>query len=478
MVSYKTIYSFTKTSVLFALMFFVFGCASYHDRITDYYQKLGSSQFEEAEKALDKNALLQKSRNKLLFYMEKGRVAHLKGDYASSNKYLNEADLLIEDGLKSTGDVAVGLFLNSMSQNYKGEEFEIFMLHYYKALNYLYLGQFDEAIVEARRITLQNYAQGDKYKEKSTRYSKDAFSLTLQGLIYEASGNYNDAFIAYRNAVEVYQNAKGGLYYGVAMPENLKYDVMRMASRIGFKSELDKFERDFNMKFKDYQATAGGELVVFWENGRAPIKEQENVFFSLVKGEDGGVFFTNALGIMIPIDFGIAGKTSLNDVHSLNIAYPKYIVQKPPYTFATVKTNTGDKYRFEKVEDIDVLAVKTLDERAGKELSKILTRVAVKKSAEYALKSAARSNGKNGDNNALLEGLGLGVQLFNMFSEKADTRNWQTLPAQINYVRIPLQTGMNKLTIELERPTGQRTEQTIEVEANGKMRFYNFATMR
>ena len=72
MVSSRTIYSVIKTSLLFAVMFFVFGCASYHDRITDYYQKVGSSEFDLAEKALDKNALLQKPRNLLLFYMEKG----------------------------------------------------------------------------------------------------------------------------------------------------------------------------------------------------------------------------------------------------------------------------------------------------------------------------------------------------------------------------------------------------------------------
>jgi hypothetical protein len=477
MVLQRTIDLFLKTSVCFTLMFFVFGCASYHDRITDYYQKIGAHNFEEAEKELDKNALLKKPRNQLLYYMEKGRVAHLRGEYEESNRYLNRADLLIEDGLKNVGDVAVGLFLNSMSQNYKGEEFEIFMLHYYKALNYMYLGQTDEAIVEARRITLQNYAQGDKYNDKSNRYSKDAFSLTLQGLIYEYDGNYNDAFIAYRNAVEVYQQSADRTYYGVSMPKNLKYDAMRMAYKLGFTSELNKLERDFDLVFRDYTPTEGGELVIFWENGKAPIKEQENIVFSLVKGEDGGVFFTNALGVMIPIDFGIAGQTSLNDIHSVNIAYPKYMVQKLPFTYATAKVNESDSFTFELVEDIDALAVLTLKERAGKELGQILTRLAVKKSAEYALKAASRSSGKNGNDNAVLEGLGLGVQLFNMLSEKADTRNWQTLPAQISYVRVPMQKVTNEITVSLEKPGGQRIDQKITVEGKGKMQFYNFATM-
>ncbi|KUF38677.1 hypothetical protein AS361_05430 [Myroides marinus] len=477
MVLSRTIYSVIKTSLLMAVMFFVFGCATYHDRITDYYQKLGASEFDLADKALDKNSLLQKPRNLLLFYMEKGRVAHLKGEYEVSNRYFNQADLLVEDGLNTTGDLAVGLFLNSMSQNYKGEEFEIFMLHYYKALNYMYLGQANEAIVEARRISLQNYAQGDKYKEKATRYSKDAFSLNLQGLIYEYNNNYNDAFIAYRNAVETYQSSKDGTYYGVAMPTHLKYDVMRMAARNGFNGDLAKYERDFNLKLKNLPESPGGEVVIFWENGRAPIKEQENLFFTLAKGESGSLVFTNALGFVIPLDFGIAGKTNLNDIHSVNIAYPKYIVQPLPYNSATVVTNESTKNSFEKAEDIDALAVLTLKERAGKELGQILTRVAVKKAAEYAVKAAAKSNGSNGNPDALLEGIGLGVQLFNMFSEKADTRNWQTLPAQVNYTRVPLQLGKNTIKVTMERPNGQRIEHNVEIEGNGKMKFYNFATM-
>lgn len=474
MVFNRTIYSITKTLVLVALMFFVFGCASYHDRITDYYQRMLQQDYVGAESALDKNQLLQKPRNLLLFYMEKGKVEHLKGNYAVSNQYLNKADLLIEDQVAKTGDVMVGLFLNSMSQSYKGEEFEIFMLHYYKALNYLYLGQSQEALVEARRISLQNYDQGDKYNNKTTRYSKDAFSLNLQGLIYESTGNYNDAFISYRNAVEVYQSAVGGIYYGVSIPENLKYDVMNMADKLGFTSDLKRFEKEFSMAFKRYQVAEGGELVVFWENGTAPIKEEENMFFSLIRGDSGALVFTNALGIMIPLDFGIAGTTNLSDVHSVNIAYPKYISTPVPYVNAKVQVNGTSTYALEKVQDIDVVAVSTLQERAGKELGKILTRLAVKKSAEYAVKSVARSN----DNNAVLEGVGLGLQLYNLFSEKADTRNWQTLPAVINYARVPLVKGMNQLTLELQKPNGEVIKQQVEIEASGGMKFYNFTTMK
>ncbi|WP_430614217.1 COG3014 family protein [Flavobacterium sp. JP2137] len=465
-----------RTSALVVLMFFAFSCATYHDRITAYYQSVSTGDLAQADKALEKNALLKKPRNKLLYLMEKGRVAHLNGDYTNSNKYFNEADLLVEIGLKSTSDAVVGAVLNPMSQNYKGEDFEIFMLHYYKALNYLYLGQTQEALVEARRITLQNQSQGDKFNEKNSRYTKDAFSLILQGLIYEQDNDYNNAFIAYRNAVEVFQSSEDHVYYGVALPENLKYDVMRMASKVGFVSELQKFEKQFNSSFKDYEAPAG-ELVVFWENGIAPVKIQKDLVFTLVKGSNGSLFFTDvAGGLVIPFDFSIGGGGSgLDAVHSLRVAYPDYVSRPLFYNSAQITGATGGTFKFEKVEDINQLAVQTLNERFAKEMGVVLTRLAIKKGAEYALSSSAKSSDGN---NAVLEGLGIGMQLYNMISEKADTRNWQTLPSQINYVRVPLQPGINEIEIDLTQANGQKVKDQIKIEANGKLQFYNYSTLK
>lgn len=473
----QTIFKICKTSVLFGLMFFVFGCASYHDRISDYYQKVGAGEWVEAEKALDKNPLITKPRNKLLYLMEKGRLAHLAGEYVKSNQYLNEADRLYEVGLKSTGDAIVGAVLNPMSQNYKGEDFEIFMLHYYKALNYFYLGDKEAAIVEARRINLQTLAQKDKFNDKDSRYSKDAFSLILQGLIYEADGDINNAFIAYRNAVEVYQQSEEGIYYGVSIPENLKYDVLRTAYKMGFTSELKKFESQFGMTFKDYSETAGGELVLFWENGVAPIKRQEDLLFTLVKGGNGSFFFTDALGgLMVPFDFGYAGSANVKGVHSLRIALPKYELQAPLYRSAVASIGKS-RYSFEMVEDVNTLAIQTLKERWGKELGSVLTRLAVKKAAEYALTSSAKSS--NEKNDLLLEGLGLGVQLFSILSEKADTRNWQTLPGYINYARIPLEKGENKIQLRFTEENGAEVdEKNIRIEGKGGLQFYNYSTLR
>lgn len=468
-----------KASFFLGVMLFLFGCSSYNDMIASYYKQISAGNYTEAVKELDKNKLLQKPRNKLLFLMEKGKASHLAGDYENSNLYFNEADQLLEDGIGGAMDAVVGTLVNPMTQRYKGEDFEKFMIHYYKALNYLYLNKTEDAIVEARRISLQSQEQGDKFNDKDSRYSKDAFSLMLQGLIYESDRDVNNAFIAYRNAAEVYLKSENQTYYGTKMPDELKRDVLRMAYLNGFTAELDRFEGLFGLKYERTVAPEGGELVFFWENGLAPIKQQEEFFFSLVKGSSGDLFFTNLGGsIIIPFNYGYSdGNFKLNGVESLRATYPKYVARTPYYSSATL-SNGLQSVSFEKAEDINELAFKTLDQRFLKEMGKVLTRLAVKKSAEYVLKQSSKGTGKDGKDNSLLEGLGFGMQLYSLLSEKADTRNWQSLPANINYTRIPLQKGKNTITLNLKNASGADESKTIEITGTGKLQFYNYSTLR
>lgn len=95
--------------------------------------------------------------------------------------------------------------------------------------------------------------------------------------------------------------------------------------------------------------------------------------------------------------------------------------------------------------------------------------------AEYSMRAAANTNGKT---NSLLEAGSYGMQLYSLLSEKADTRNWQTLPAQICYARIPLQRGENTISITMKTSNGADETKTIKINGNGRLQFYNFSTLR
>ncbi len=112
-----------------------------------------TSNFKAANSLLADDAKWEKpARNKLLFYLNKGTVLWMQGDYANSSIYFNKADFFIEDYNKSVGDAVLTMLVNAKMSTYGGENFEQILLHYYGALNYLGWGKSDEAVVEGKRM--------------------------------------------------------------------------------------------------------------------------------------------------------------------------------------------------------------------------------------------------------------------------------------------------------------------------------------
>ena len=465
-------------------MLLLASCASYRQQSADYYAELEQGNYAQAEKALNKTRLLKKNRNRLLWLLEKGKLAHLQGNWVESNRHFNEADEIMESDRNSFGDVALSNLLNPMMKHYRAEDFEKYLVHYYKAINYMQLNDDEAALVEARRITLRTYMQDDKVGSKD-KYKEDAFSFSLQGMIYEAANDINNAFIAYRNAVDVYLEANGR-HYGTSLPTQLKKDVLRLAAQNAFTDELERYERLLGMNYQPEATPEGGELVLFWENGTVPVKVQEDFYFSVIKGAGGGLFFNDSRGMYnnIPFNGGVGYNNddiNITDLRGFHVALPRYEAQPPLYSHAVILAN-GKSFAFEKAEDIANLATSTLKERMLRELTNTLTRMAIKKLAEAAVRhagSSGSSSGKSGEEDRKKEqkkknqreALALGLQLFNMATEKADTRNWQSLPQTIYYARIPLQKGENKLVVTLQGASA--VSQAIIVNGNGSLQFRN-----
>lgn len=460
-----------KAAAFILWVLFLFSCAGYNRRIAAYYTNLSGANYQKAFTALDNNKLLQKSRNRLLYLLEKGKTAHLMKEYAVSNQFFNEADQFMEDARTSAKDIALGTLLNPMMQTYKGEDFEKYMVHYYKALNYLQLGKREEALVEARRISLRTNTQQDSRSGKN--YTEDAFSFMLQGIIYEAGSDINNAFIAYRNAAEVYLKNKQH-FYGTPMPLQLKKDVLRTAYLNGFTDQLERYEKEFQLSFNKSELPANGELVLFWENGLAPVKREQNLFFSLTKDGAGNFFFADATGSLnIPFDFSVGASRDdnrLNDLRTFRVAFPKYEEQPLFYNTAGIQVNEQN-FSFEKAQNVNALAFETLRERMLKELAITLSRQAVKKLAEAAVRPSDSAKNKNER-----EAIAFALQVFNFASEKADTRNWQSLPHSIYYSRIPLKEGINKVTITLNGATS--ATDTLAVTGNKTVQVFSIATIR
>ena len=447
--------------LFFALLLFIFifqACVSYQTTNRRLQVKLIEGRYQDADALLAGNKRIKKKRNRLLYLFNRGYLSLMLGNHQESIKFFMEADNIIKEERNSYLNEALAMLVNPSVKTYHAEDFEEVMVHYFQMMNFLMLDQKESALVEVRRMNLVLNQMNDKWGNKN-KYKDDAFGHLMMGMIYESSQDYNNAFIAYRNAYNIYEDDYTE-NFGVSAPLQLKKDLIRTAKLTGFQNEVEHYENLFGLKYE--AKTNNKELILLWNNGLSPVKDQWSINFTVVrKSHDQVLFINNDLGFAFPFPIGHLSdenKKALTDLQILRIAFPRYLNR--PSVFQRAKVTFDNQTIFlEHAQNIESIAHKSLNDRFTREMGNALLRFAIKKSTELALRKENKE-------------AGMVLGLANAITEQADTRNWQTLPAHIHYARIPLQEGENKLVLSLKDPHGVigRTD-TIKVSGTNGMQF-------
>lgn len=459
-------YNHLPSKLLLLCLLALGACATYYQKQEAFNTLLYKGDLAKADEVLAKDKKGPQSRNRFLYNVNRGTVNWMLGKTTESNQFFQAADLIAEDYRKSNTDVAAGLLVNPMLAEYKPEDFEAVLLHYYKTINWLNAGNYENAMVECRRMNIQLNEINDKYPAKrKNRYKSDAFGYTLMGLTYDAAGEYNNAFISYRNAIETYENLYDTLFL-VKVPLQLKKDLIRSAYRSGFRTDGEFYEKKYGIKYEEVSKEQG-ELVFFWNNGFGPVKGESSINFTILPGENGLVTFVNeelALNFAFYLPAAERNKQSaLADLKFMRIAFPKYIERPLYYAGATLSRNGKDVRPLELAENVNSIAFQCLKDRMLRELGQSLLRLASKKAVEYAARS------QNQD-------LGAVVGIANALTEKADTRNWQTLPYAIYYTRMALPTGQQSVQLSTKGRGSQTHSFSYNIQA-GKTVFQGFQSL-
>ncbi len=437
------------------------GCATYYQKNFQLQSYISGGDFAAADKLLNKDKKGETGINRVLHYMNKGMVNFMMGEYNISNSYLEKADLYNEDYKKGFGTEALSLISNPMVKPYKPEDFEAVMVHYYKSLNYLMLKNYEEALVECKRVNIQLQNLNDKYKKNKNKYTNDAFAHNLMGMIYDASGDKNNAFIAYRNAFDTYEKDYKELF-NISAPEQLKKDLLRVAHEIGFMQEYNFYADKFGMEYKP-NPSASGSLVFLWMNGFGPVKSEWSINFTNTGYSGGWVTFANDdYGLNFPIYVGNRKRNeqgAFKNLSFLRVSFPKYVERKPIFTHASLRT-TNQQYPLELSENINAIAFQSLKDRMARELANGIARLATKK----ALESLANRENEN---------LGTILSIVNAITEKADTRNWQSLPYAIHYTRIPLNEGNHQVDMHVNGSEQSHQSFSFDIKKN-ETSFYTY----
>lgn len=403
------------------------GCRTYYDKTLTFNQKFESGDYGGARKYLASQDKLQKSSVKVLYDLNYATASFMMDSTDASIDHFGLADRYVEDFAKNYSYEALALITNPTVRPYEVEYHESVMIHFFQALNYIKQGNTEDALVECRRMNLVLNNMADAFrKHDGKRYSRDAFGHLLMAILYEMSGDDNNAFIAYRNALEIYEDDYAKLF-STPVPETLKRGIIRTAYRTGFTSEGVRYETKFRVSYKATKDK--GRLVIFLLDGMSPVKTEKDLSF--VKGRNGGaVNFTNGeTGLTIPIFWGdctSSEQSSLNDISYIRMAIPQY-ESRGQRCKGTLRIN-GTAQTPDVVENIDKIARQSLQDRLWRELGKSILRAAAKEAMHQA---AAKQN----------QYAGLLVNIMNAVTEKADTRCWMSLPAQIRLVETELDAG-------------------------------------
>ncbi|MDR3606713.1 MAG: hypothetical protein P4M08_04945 [Oligoflexia bacterium] len=360
------------------------------------------------------------SRDSLLYMLDLGLALHSAGEFDESTKVFREADRVAEiKDYTSLSKETATLLVSENIQDYKAEEFENVLINTYLAMNYALQGNTEDALVEARRVNQKLYMMVSEGKRK---YQQSAFARYLSAILYESEGNWNDAYVDYKNAYALKPSFPG-----------LGRDLWRMARATENTQDMERWDQEFGLSAEDHQrekARIGkAEIVVLYENGISPVKRPN---------------------------------PSMNSV-------PKFYPRFNPVSFAEVDLRSAqgawqNAGTTAVLDSIQAMAIENLDEKYGGIVAKKVAGMVAKGAVGYGV---ARMT------NSPVLGELAGWILYK--ADKADLRSWNLLPQTLQVLRIPVEPGTYDIQVRPGR-YGALSPKTVQV-APGKKVFVDFRYM-
>lgn len=462
------------------------GCAGHASTMHDVRAALAHGEVEEARARL---ADAGRGTDDLLFALEDGLLLHYAGYPELSNARLAFAEARVDElYTKSISRAMLSLVSSDLILRFEPTGIDPFLIHHYRALNYLELGDPEAAEVEWRRLAFELQYAGD---QGDAPYLDPPFFEYVAGLGLEAA-DPDAAYVAFRRAEAGYRRV------GSRPPPELVADLMGLAQRLGHPDHLDEYRRRYAGAASGGRIPGGingpgepgveagsgpadvGEIVVLVEDGFvAPLEEVRAYIPILVEQVDGlradeGARLEIARGLADGYAAGRYDRVKRRHARRARIAYvlpvafPTFGRGRAAFDALTVRADAsavsgyGPGRPLLPVSDLQGEAFR--DRLPGihvKTIARALTKyVVTRKLADEAEKKEGEGAGE------AVETIG---NVVNIVTERADTRAWLGLPHRIWLARITVPPGDYTLTAELDG--GEELELEIVSLNAGERRF-------
>ncbi len=441
-------------------------------------------------------------KDRLVRLLNRALYLHRLGRYEASNDALQEAEALAEERYtKSITQNLAAFIISDNVLDYTPPAHERAMIHYYGMINYLALGDLDEALVEARKANSYLFRYNrDNAGRRS--YSNDAFVQYVAGLLHSSAGDENDALVSLRQADSAFRNYEAR--YGIYPPRPFGRDLARAAIRVGVPEVAERAIDEFDLTDEELalegtaRRDATGDLLVIVENGFIAHRTEQKLFIPLLKQEKEALFpkeserdstaevdreakrrrrraeqkaAIEVTGSVLDRtvaemnrasrerrtyyrqheDGVIIGSTDV-DVDLISFAWPAYDLDAHAVAAVTVEVSGSDAVETALIDDLSAIAARDFEE----EKPKILVRMIARGLLKYIAVLKAEDAGEEAGGKVLGFLAKLGATVAATLTERADLRSWSLLPAELRIARFTLPAGTHVVSLSLVDEHGAR----------------------
>ncbi|GAB2181058.1 hypothetical protein DLREEDagrD3_12810 [Denitratisoma sp. agr-D3] len=429
--------SFRAGAVL-GLALLLTGCVTsgYHQQVASTVNAAKAGAVDAALADLEQN---NPDKDKdLLYYLEKGELLRMKGNYPDSRDNWLQADGKVRDWeeavktdpSKLMGDIGSYL-INDTTRRYDGRDYEKVLLSVRLALDHLALGDWNSARIEIKKMHEREAIIAEYRSKELEAAKKKSEEQGLQTTSFKELNGYPVETLdapqvrALKNAYEsAIANYLAGFVYealgetSLAAPGYRKAIEMRPGEKLleeGLKGLEKRVSQARNRK-------AGVDTLFLVESGNAPAITSRT----------------------LPIPLPLPTKNGVQVVMT-PISWP--VVEPMDLPFLPGNLGIDDKaLPLTMVTSVDPMARRAMaDEMPG-----IIIRSSIRAIAKGAAQKAIQDNSANMGFAGSLLSLAAGVAA--VASERADERTWRTLPGIYSVARATLPPGRH--TVSIATPIG------------------------